>query len=241
MNKITITCPSRARPQLFQRYLQSILDTARHPERIEILSYLDNDDPCRMEYISLAKLLTIDPAFQRFLNIEFLGGDRIGALESANVLAKHGQGNIIMAMNDDVIIRTEGWDIRIDQESAKYPDQIYVMYFNDGEHGEDVSAFPIVSRRWFEALNSFLSPLFFHYCADLWLQDLANRLGRRVYIGDVLAEHMNPEFSKGEKDQTYHDLHHQSKLARDWLKYRDFERYRELDAAILRKLLGTKP
>ena len=45
MKTITILTPSRNRPKRLDNFIRSVYDTADHPERIQILNYIDLDDP----------------------------------------------------------------------------------------------------------------------------------------------------------------------------------------------------
>ena len=53
MKTITILTPSRNRIKRLDNFIRSVYDTADHPERIQILNYIDLDDPSIEEYKKL--------------------------------------------------------------------------------------------------------------------------------------------------------------------------------------------
>ena len=44
-NSLAVLFPTRDRPQLFERSVKNAVETASHPDRLEINYYIDNDDP----------------------------------------------------------------------------------------------------------------------------------------------------------------------------------------------------
>src|SRR5688500_3975446 len=94
----SLIVPTRGRPAQLRRMLESVARTASHPERIEVVLVVDADDP--------ASLVT----HPRLTVRQVVGppGRTMGALNNAGFVAS--AGDFVMLLNDDVIVRTRGWD-----------------------------------------------------------------------------------------------------------------------------------
>jgi hypothetical protein len=143
-----------------------------------------------------------------------------------------------MTANDDQVYIDSGWDDRLDIETAKYPDGIYCMWFNDDWESQNFCTFPIVSRRWVETLGYLQFPFFEHFFADSWIWMLAKSVDRAVYLDDVLVEHRHWKSGKSEVDDTYERNSTDSgdsRYSRDRDVIDRFERYFLADVEALEK------
>lgn len=241
MLKISLLCPTRDRPEKALRLALSILETATHPQRVEILFYLDSDDPSTEDYLS--KFRTHQQQLSRFLRCPFIIGDPISISKSWNELASRSQGDILIMAADDQTYDTPGWDVRLDAEIQKFPDNIFCMWFNDGHWGEKLCTFPIVSRRWYTTLGYFTTGMFECLYDDLWIMDIGRILGRLHYIPDILTEHYHWSYGKSDIDPTYerHQVNAEGKLKpavqRDLDLFKRTTHYRELDARRLAAIM----
>lgn len=185
---ISLICPSRGRPALLQRMISSARSLALG--NIEILVYLDEDDSADYSKVTMASII--------------IKGDSKDMGAAQNVLFNMSKGNIIMPANDDQIYRTEGWDVLIRDRVAKFKDEIYMAWVNDGSPKAAVRcAFPIMSRKWVETVGYFMPEGFHFLYRDTWIHDIAKQIGRELYIPEVFIEHMHFCFGKSEKDDTY--------------------------------------
>jgi hypothetical protein len=120
-------------------------------------------------------------------------GLTMGALNRACFAAS--TGRYVMLVNDDVIVRTPGWDTAIYRTFARFPDDIALVHVNDLLFRERLCAFPILSRK--ACLEIGVCPACYrryriddHICDTYGL--LAHlRHERRVYLKDVVFEHEN--------------------------------------------------
>ena len=205
MKTLSLLCPTRERPALAARYAQSVSNTALYPERCEVLFYVDNDDPKLENYIQIFDTVRESSSLAR---VGLITGPRKSVSISWNDLASQSEGDILIMGNDDVVFITKGWDVRLEQEAAKYEDDIYCLFFQDTEHNNPTfCAFPMVSRKWYETLGYFTPGVFnFQYC-DTWISDLAERIKRKRKISDVTMEHRHWKTKKGQADATQeHDI-----------------------------------
>lgn len=189
--KISILCPSRGRPEIFRRMVDSALNMGTGLS--EILIYLDEDDQRRSAYpLTLVDDIIIGPS------------QRLGKIW--NQLARFAKGDLLMMANDDLVFLTKDWDRHIIEiiNASQFDDDIFVAWANDGApNPTDRCTFPIVSCRWLELLG-YLAPECFHFLYhDTWVGDIGKCLGRTLPIPNVVIEHRHFAFKKSNYDETY--------------------------------------
>lgn len=196
---ISILVPSRGRPNQLHRLTDSIYQTADNCDDLEIITYVDDDDPEGLEYLELPDLRLL------------IHGPRILLSEAWNECWRQSQGNILMHCGDDIIFRTKSWDQKVKAAFAEYPDNIVFVHGNDGsDKGTWFGTHGFIHRDWADMVGYFVPPFFASDYNDKWLNDVAESLGRKRYV-DILTEHMHPAFGKGEWDQT-----HKERIERHW-------------------------
>jgi hypothetical protein len=185
----SILTPSRGRPDNIRRLYRSLVDTTVGDW--ELLVRLDEDDPVRTEYDQ--------PPHQANIT-----APRILMAKLWNDLVPYAQGDILMMAGDDVTFNTEGWDVLV---RAAFPeDRIGLVHGNDlSPNSATIGTHPFVTRGWVEALGYLTPPYFSSDYVDLWLTEVADALGRRVYLPEVIIEHHHPAFDKAEWDQTHQE------------------------------------
>ena len=176
MNKISQLCPTRARVEGAKKLLDSVMNTADNPERVEVLFYADNDDPQLDGYQKL-----VDGFDDRVL-LEI--GEPMSPSKSWNIIAKRCSGDMLAMANDDLFYQAKGWDTKLDEKSLEYPDGIFCFYFNDNMWDGERCCFPIVSRLWYDTLGYFTPGFFQGLWNDAWIQEMAKGVGRLIYIPD---------------------------------------------------------
>ena len=216
------------------RCVTSAVERAAHPDRLTVQFYIDDDDAELSLYGEVLEKLRdeYDPK-----GVILMGhiGDSIGCPRAANSLALGSDTDIVMMCGDDLVFRDDGWDDRLDEDAAKYPDDLFLFWFNEERSRHKFSCFPIVSRRWIETLGYFLPTVFEHYFADLWLMEVACRIGRAHFISDVVVQHL-PVSTGQTKDDTWDSRADQreQRFARDEALWPFGKRYRDHDADTLR-------
>jgi len=238
-NLISLLCPSRSRPEELKRLIESVAKTALAPSRIEILIYVDEDDPKKFDYLLSHKNLTIDPTVSKLANVDLLIDEPLRTPIINNILAERAQGNILMIANDDQVFRDKNWDNRLDEEAAKFSDEIYCMWFNDGRYQEKICTFPILSKKWVNTLGYIEPFLFEHFNCDLWIWQIGKMINRLHYIPDILVEHLHPDTGKSQPDNTTERNLKGMRPKIDKMAFAKFERYRILDASLLQKVIDS--
>lgn len=239
----SLLCPSRGRPDGVRQLVESVAATASVRGRIEVLVYIDSDDPELEGYRrTFAELASSGHGLGR---VQAIIGPPRSVSVSWNDLAAASRADVLMMANDDQVYVDAGWDSRLDTCIAAYPDRIFCMWFNDGIAGEKHCAFPIVSRRWYDTLGYFTPGVFEFIANDTWIMDLGRRVGRLHYIGDVLVEHRHFSVGKSAFDATYRRHRkgeQEQRLARDMFVFERTAVVRERDArrlSALLELIGT--
>lgn len=186
---ISILVPSRGRPDNLRRLYHSLLDTTEG--EWELLVRLDEDDPTRTEYDR--------PPHQSNVT-----APRVIMSQLWNDLVPYALGDILMMCGDDVTFNSEGWDVSV--REAFPEDRIGLVHGNDlSPNSAKIASHPFVTREWVEVLGYFAPPYFSSDYGDLWLTEVADALGRRVYLPEVIVEHHHPAFDKAEWDQTHQE------------------------------------
>lgn len=191
---ISLITPTRARPGRFLEMSESAVKTAS--SEIEFCVYVDEDDPQLEAYQALALFSN---------QIRLSVGPRCVLSEAWNRAAEMAQGDILMLCADDLLFRTKGWDQRIREEFEKVPDRIVLVHGRDGYQDARLATHPFLHRRWIDVVGTFMPVYFSAWYNDTWLTEVADRIGRRVFLSDVLIEHMHPAPGKVAMDRTYEE------------------------------------
>ena len=183
--KLSIIVPTRGRRQQLLRFLDSLADTAADPGRIEVLLVVDADDrdshEVRHDRLALRQIV-VAPSLP------------MGALNMHGCRAA--TGDCLMLCNDDVVVRTPGWDRRIQSVFTSFPDGIVLAHVNDGTFKDSLCIFPCVSRRFVEMAGGICPEDYRRYRIDDHIYNVFNLLAllgehRIQYLPDVMFEHQN--------------------------------------------------
>lgn len=193
---ISLLLPSRKRPALALRFLRSVLETAAYTDDVEVVLYVDDDDidSHGIDCPGLHLVRIVGPR------------QSMGAYNTA-CLAR-ARGDIIMLVNDDVVIRSQGWDEVLRELDASVQDQIYLAYGDDLFKGKDLCTFPILSRYVCNLLHDPYHVAYRGAFIDYHLMDIFKRLehvghGRIFYLPEVVFEHLHYRTGKSDIDETY--------------------------------------
>lgn len=191
---ITLATPTRYRAHWLGDMAQTAQDTANHPEALELVACIDDDD----DVVAYVAALAEQP-----LPFAYVVCPRPVLSEKWNKAAAAGSGEIIMLNNDDLAFRTPGWDDMVREAFERFDDRICVVYGRDGI--EDRCTFPFVHRRWIEVVGRYCSPLFPSDYCDTWLGDVGEMIGRLVFVPEMYIEALHYSVGKSEKDRTHEE------------------------------------
>lgn len=224
---ITIAFPSRGRPYLAKRMLDSCYEMAGVWNRIQTGVYLNKDDPMLDAYQGMI------PAQTKM----FIGTDGSPAF-GYNYITQLLPADVYVLAGDDCFFTTKSWEVPLMKLQEKYPDGIWCAAFHDGK--ED-GAYPhlAVGAGWVNALDYFVNPIFFHWYVDSYTVDLAKALGRFFYLKDVVLQH-DKLFNTQRADETVSRIRDKNWKERDAYVRHIAQRYFLVDLKILREAMNDK-
>ena len=227
---ISILTPTRWRPELTERFAQSIEDTNTGTQ-VELLLYIDADDETYPAYKEL----------ERFSFVRVIQGRAQSISRSWNDLADVCKGDMIMMGNDDLVCITKDWVEHVYDAAEHFEDGIFVMWLNDDFKKHEHCAFPIVSRKWFDTVKYFTPPFFEFGYNDTWLMDIAGKLDRLHYIdGAVVAHrHFTHPTDPSPRDRTTEHARRNSIAKRDGELFALLEPVRDRDVTLLRQQITS--
>jgi glycosyltransferase involved in cell wall biosynthesis len=182
--RLSLIVPTRGRPQMLQRMLASAAATARNPERLEVVLVTDEDNPAGTHRISRLDIKEVAGP----------PGRTMGELNNAGYAASSGE--FVMLLNDDVVIRTRGWDREVLHCFQRFPDPVALIHVNDTLIRDYLCTFPILSRAYCEFIGGICPVEYERYRIDDHIEDVFNMLSwlgvrRTIYLPDVVFEHCN--------------------------------------------------
>ena len=196
---ISLLLPTRGRPEVAKRFLDSIAATTEILSAVEVIACVDEDDP------GSHALDHSDVIVKRII----VPRQNMGAYNA--ICLQNSSGHISIAVNDDMVIRTQGWDQRVRAIDAQHEDGIYLAYSNDLFKGKDQATFPILSKQLTDLIETPYPVDYKGAFIDIHLMDIFMRLkakgkNRLVYSPDLIFEHLHFRTSNGIAfDQTYAD------------------------------------
>jgi len=185
-NLFSFIIPTRKRISKLQRLFSSIYDTTTNISHLEILLAIDEDDLETQEIedtrLNLKKIVVPRGQTMGFLN---------------QTCYRESSGKYVMLMNDDVILRTDGWDLIVRRCFEDYQkDEIVLIHVNDLIFKETLCTFPFVTRNYCELMGGICPEDYVRYRIDDHVYNIFNMLAcmgykRTIYLPDVIFEHDN--------------------------------------------------
>lgn len=184
---VSFLCPSRGRPESLRRSIESLRSTAYDPECFEVLVYIDDDDPAGDAYFDgfsdLGAYVFEGPA---------LGYSRLHEC-IANRLVPYARGQWLWLWNDDAVMQTERWDVKL----RKYPVNIIGNPdTNHGSHVTGLNVFPVIPRAWVDLVGWARDG-----ANDTWWQFIGQALGVQRNL-PVQVLHDRSDLTGGHDDAT---------------------------------------
>ena len=224
---ISLLCPTRNRPANVRRMIGSAADTVEDPRAVEFVFYCDDDAPG-----------SVPADIAGMPGIKVITGPRIVLSAMWNECFAACTGEIAMQCDDEAVFRSDGWDTLVREAFGAVPDRIAFVHGSDGHQPPDFGALGFLSREWVYAVGRFTPPYFSCDYGDTWINDVANAIGRRVFVPGLMIEHLHPIAGKAQWDATHGD-----RLARGGRDnvaalYASLAGEREADAAKLRAVMA---
>lgn len=202
---ISLLVPTRGRPHNIERFSTAVRDTCSGESVIEVVWYVDEDDePSEQKIKEIAQSALEDGTCVRH---SCMIGPRITLSNCWNEAWMWARGDVFGLMGDDVVIRTQSWDLMVERAFAEVPDRIALVYGRDGFRDEVHASHPFISQQWAQQLDRVSPPYFSADMNDVWLFEVAKSLGRAVFLPDLFTQHLHPDDPSlcVEVDQTHRD------------------------------------
>ena len=195
--KIGIFCPTRKRVQSLARLMDSIITKASKPDRVSFHLYIDDDDQASLQFATYAKGASKTPV------ITVVESHNTRPLsDTYNVLFENTDIDVMMQFGDDTVMRTQDWDLLIEDAFRKHDDRLVLVYGRDGIHDEGFATHYGLHRNWIELLGYASPPYFTADWSDAWMFEIAKTVGRNVFVQDLVIEHMHWTQGKSPVDET---------------------------------------
>ena len=183
--QISIIVPTKGRVEMLNRFLESMAATIANLETVEVILVVDQDD---------TKTLALQHSAIPFKLVVVPIGQTMGDLNRAGYAAS--KGKFLMLLNDDVIVRTQAWDVKILQVFRTFPDEVVLVHVNDLVFQEKLCTFPFVTRAYCELAEGICPSDYVRYRIDDHIYNVFNLLSvlgknRIIYLPDVIFEHTN--------------------------------------------------
>jgi hypothetical protein len=214
---ISILTPSRSRPALAQRMVNSAM---KNPGcEVEIKFFLNDDDPLLEEYKAF---LTPD---------QYTVGPNQSTSYSWNLMAAEAKHDILFLVGDDAQFGCERWGVKILEAFDQYPDKIACIYPRAPSVSKKKNPHFCIHKNWVNAVGYYLPPHFYHWYVDTWIRDVALHLNRFHLIPDF---EMPVENIKDQTSSSYHTSWMRQKD--DWM-WKVTQRHLMSDVDTLRKFI----
>jgi len=190
---ISVLTPTRGRPDNVARLIDSALATTELP--IELVFYLDDNDPDLTRNIGVIE--------EHAPAAIYIVGPRIVLSETWNACFRVAVADVLMQCGDDIVFRSRHWAETVLREFDKYPDRLVLIHGRDDIQDDRVATHGFYHRRWVDTIGYFMPPYFASDWNDMWWTEVADAVGRRVYLPSVHTEHMHPVVGKAPMDLTH--------------------------------------
>lgn len=190
---IAILCPTRGRPEQFERMAESVRAASINAEVYWTGGEYESRyrERCRGPYHGLHENL---PTVMKW-----------------NALAKQAMMingvNLFMLGSDDMYFDTPGWDKALLDHYNKLENKIHVYALQDSRDA-DGTPHVIVTREYIEALGYFVPPIFLHWFVDSWTVEIAKANNVFTHFREYTLVHDKPS-DRGHADATHSRI-------RDW-------------------------
>ena len=224
---ISMLCPTRNRPEGLLRLVTSALETATSPEEIEIVAVVDPDDSSYVQLIE-AKLSQVKWVFV---------DEPVVFSDLWNLAWWEASGPIYQMVADDMVVRTPAWDTLVREAFEAVPDRILFVYGYDGIQ-EDMGTFGFVHDAWTSTVGRFCPPYFSSDWCDVWLDEVAAKLGRRHRV-EALFEHLHGNLYPEARDQTWQENNMRRDRDNPGELYKQLQGEREVEVSWLREAMWS--
>jgi len=185
-SKISLLHATRGRTLQAKECRDKWLNAAKHPENIEHIFGIDDDDIDSLTNINTQRVIVERGK---------------GCVAAWNACAKASTGDILIQLSDDWE-PTPHWDATIISEFDA-ADGERILAISDGHRVDDLLCMAILNRQRYEKQGFMFHPDFFSVYSDNYFTWCAHKDGVIKDARHIVFEHKHPVFNKAEWDDTY--------------------------------------
>ena len=190
---VSVLLPTRGRTTALKSSLASLYQNMCRPQHVEYMLAFDEDDADSLSYFQDEIAHEIDQAGSSYTVMQFepLGYLRLN--QYVNTLAGASQGRWLMFWNDDAVMKTQHWDLKITAHDGNFCVQRMPTH---NQH--PYAIFPIVPRAWYD-LFGYISA---HQISDAWVSQIAYMLDIMTDV-DIEVVHDRHDLTGNNHDDTF--------------------------------------
>jgi hypothetical protein len=180
LDRIVVLMPTRKRPDLVRRSIESFEASTEDRERTEIWVMVDDDDALTLDFIR--------SGWTSRLKVEWSVGPRPACLSAGiNDLWKASTlADIYVHVPDDHFVETPAWDTAVRRTFAQGPaDRLVVAQIEVAERPDELLCWAS-SAEWTRITGRFMPPYFPFWFTDLWTNYVSAMAGRQARSGVVV-------------------------------------------------------
>jgi hypothetical protein len=191
---ISVLLPTRGRRDVLKTSIETLVNKANQPSRLEILFGIDEDDEGLSDYIKeeLAPFFNKHSIEARASVFKPLGYENLHIY--VNTLAGAATGEWLFFWNDDCLMDSQGWDDVIREHDGEFK----LLAPKDNHDGHPYAILPIIPKDWF-ILMGHLSQ---NAQNDAWLSHIAYMLDIFERI-DFNFTHDRADITGNNDDETF--------------------------------------
>lgn len=178
---IALLCPTKGRPELCRRMIESAVKTAS-----DVTVYVARSQDENERYIHHLQSVKHAPIWSTILP------DGMPPAHKWNLLAQDAMTNpehkLFMLAADDMVFSTPLWDKALLDHYNALENKIHVYALQDSRDAEGTPHI-IVTREWIEAMGYFVPPIFLHWFVDSWTVEIAKASGVFTHMKSYLLIH----------------------------------------------------
>jgi len=199
-NIITIGLCTWQRPKELKRMLDSLYATWHTSIDLDLVIVFEWTDPYLDEY---EQLILSHPLQQYIIpHIKHNTTNSHFPVKGNDALYNGSVGDFLIGVSDNIEFKTMHWNLQVVDKLKVYPDELVVMYFNNG-FSREKAEFLGMTRKWMELQGFFVPTQFEHFSCDEYVEWIAHQCGRLVWMKDIVFYHWHPKFGQVPRDDTW--------------------------------------
>jgi hypothetical protein len=196
--KLLIQFPTRNRPIKFLNVLKIYNDLLSDNENYFINVSCDVDD-------QLMNNNDIKNEISKLKNTRLVFNQNKSKIEAINNGFSDIEYDIILLASDDMVPEIKNYDEIIRDEMKKnFVDTDGILWFNDGNHGDNLNTLCILGKKYYDRFNYIYNPEYKSLWSDNEFTIVGNMLKKQVYNSKVIIRHKHHSVDKSnEFDSLY--------------------------------------